>query len=45
MRPATCAARCSAINAVAIPIVLLMLLIARRADRDEAGLLARAEER
>jgi MFS family permease len=31
------------INAVAVPIVLLMLLIARRADRDEAGLLARAE--
>ena len=30
------------INAVAIPIVFLMLLIARRADRDEAALPARA---
>jgi MFS transporter, Spinster family, sphingosine-1-phosphate transporter len=30
------------INAVAIPIVLLMLLIARRADSDEASLMARA---
>lgn len=30
------------INAVAIPIVLLMLLIARRAERDEANLMARA---
>jgi MFS family permease len=30
------------INAVAIPIVLLMLLVARRADRDESSLLARA---
>jgi MFS family permease len=30
------------INAVAIPIVLLMVLIARRADRDEAALLQRA---
>ena len=31
-----------AINAVAIPIVLLMVLIARRADRDEAALMQRA---
>ena len=31
------------INTVAVPIVLLLLLIARRAARDEAGLLARAE--
>lgn len=31
------------INAVAIPIVILMLLIARRAERDEAGLLERAQ--
>jgi len=30
------------INAVALPIVLLMVLIARRADRDEASLMARA---
>lgn len=30
------------INAVAIPIVVLMVLIARRADRDEAALLERA---
>ncbi|MFN3458594.1 MAG: MFS transporter [Novosphingobium sp.] len=30
------------INAVAIPIAVLMLLIARRAQRDEAGLLERA---
>ena len=30
------------INAVAIPIVLLMLLIARRAERDEAALTERA---
>lgn len=30
------------INVVAIPIVVLMLLIARRAGRDEAGLRARA---
>ena len=30
------------INAVAIPIVLLMLLVAKRADRDEAALLDRA---
>ena len=30
------------INAVAIPIVLLMLLIARRANRDEADLMQRA---
>jgi hypothetical protein len=32
------------INAVAIPIVLLMVLIARRADRDEAALLERAAD-
>jgi MFS family permease len=32
------------VNAAAIPIVILMLLIARRALRDEAGLLARAGE-
>jgi MFS transporter, Spinster family, sphingosine-1-phosphate transporter len=31
------------INAAAIPIVLLMLLIARRAQRDEDALMARAE--
>jgi MFS transporter, Spinster family, sphingosine-1-phosphate transporter len=30
------------VNAAAVPIVLLMLLVARRAQRDEAGLLARA---
>lgn len=30
------------INAVAIPIVLLMVLIAKRADRDEMALLSRA---
>lgn len=30
------------INAAAVPIVVLMLVIARRAQRDEAGLLARA---
>jgi MFS transporter, Spinster family, sphingosine-1-phosphate transporter len=30
------------VNAAAIPIVVLMLLIAKRANRDEAGLLARA---
>ena len=30
------------INAVAIPIVILMLFIARRAERDEATLIARA---
>jgi MFS transporter, Spinster family, sphingosine-1-phosphate transporter len=30
------------VNAAAVPIVGLMLLIARRAERDEAGLLARA---
>ena len=30
------------INVVAIPIVLLMLLIARRASRDEAALMTRA---
>jgi MFS family permease len=30
------------INAVAVPIVVLMLLIARRAARDEAALLERA---
>jgi MFS family permease len=30
------------INVVAIPIVFLMLLIARRAERDEASLLERA---
>jgi MFS transporter, Spinster family, sphingosine-1-phosphate transporter len=30
------------VNAAAVPIVVLMLLIAKRADRDEAGLLARA---
>jgi MFS family permease len=30
------------INVVAIPITLLMLLIARRAERDEAALLERA---
>jgi MFS transporter, Spinster family, sphingosine-1-phosphate transporter len=30
------------INVVAVPIVVLMLIIARRAERDEAGLLARA---
>jgi hypothetical protein len=29
------------INAVAVPIVVLMLLIARRAARDEAALLER----
>jgi MFS transporter, Spinster family, sphingosine-1-phosphate transporter len=29
-------------NAAAIPIVVLMLIIAKRADRDEAGLLAQA---
>ncbi len=31
------------INTVAIPIAVLMVLIARRAERDEAGLLERAE--
>lgn len=31
------------INVVALPIVVLMVLIARRAQRDEEGLLARAE--
>jgi MFS family permease len=31
------------INVVALPIVVLMVLIARRAQRDEVGLLARAE--
>ena len=31
------------VNAAAIPIVVLMLLIAKRADRDEAGLLVRAD--
>jgi MFS transporter, Spinster family, sphingosine-1-phosphate transporter len=30
------------VNAAAIPIVVLMLLIAKRANRDEAGLLVRA---
>ncbi len=30
------------VNAAAVPIVVLMLLIAKRAERDEAGLLARA---
>jgi MFS transporter, Spinster family, sphingosine-1-phosphate transporter len=30
------------INAAAVPIVVLMLIIARRAERDEAGLLDRA---
>jgi MFS family permease len=30
------------VNSAAVPIVVLMLLIARRAERDEAGLLARA---
>jgi MFS transporter, Spinster family, sphingosine-1-phosphate transporter len=33
------------INAAAIPIVILMLLIAKRAERDEASLLARAKGR
>jgi MFS transporter, Spinster family, sphingosine-1-phosphate transporter len=31
------------VNAAAVPIVVLMLLIARRAERDEAGLLDRAK--
>jgi hypothetical protein len=30
------------INWVAVPIAVLMILIARRAERDEQGLLARA---
>jgi MFS transporter, Spinster family, sphingosine-1-phosphate transporter len=30
------------VNAAAVPIVVLMLVVARRAQRDEAGLLARA---
>jgi MFS transporter, Spinster family, sphingosine-1-phosphate transporter len=30
------------INAAAVPIVVLMLFIAKRAQRDEAGLLDRA---
>ncbi|MBA4355839.1 MAG: MFS transporter, partial [Novosphingobium sp.] len=30
------------INVVAIPIAVLLVLIARRAERDEAGLLERA---
>jgi MFS transporter, Spinster family, sphingosine-1-phosphate transporter len=33
------------VNAAAIPIVVLMLLIAKRAQRDEASLLERADER
>jgi MFS transporter, Spinster family, sphingosine-1-phosphate transporter len=32
------------VNAAAVPIVVLMLIIARRAQKDEAGLLARAGE-
>lgn len=32
------------INAVAIPIVILMLIISRRAERDEAALLTRAAD-
>jgi MFS family permease len=32
------------INAAAVPLVVLMLLIAKRAERDEAGLLERAGE-
>jgi MFS transporter, Spinster family, sphingosine-1-phosphate transporter len=30
------------VNAAAVPIVVLMLIVARRAQRDEAGLLVRA---
>jgi MFS transporter, Spinster family, sphingosine-1-phosphate transporter len=33
------------VNAAAVPIVVLMLLIAKRAQKDEAGLLVRADER
>jgi hypothetical protein len=33
------------VNAAAVPIVILMLLIAKRVQRDEAGLLERAESR
>jgi MFS transporter, Spinster family, sphingosine-1-phosphate transporter len=33
------------VNAAAIPIAVLMLLIAKRAQKDEAGLMARADQR